>query len=330
MSKIMMDEAIRDFPKQFLYEPVIEGGALSRHAEAVFAGMGGSHLAGDILKMARPELALTVYSDYGLPAFVGSVSDRDCLIIASSYSGNTEEAIDTAERAFAERRSLLVITTGGALWNFAETRGIPRIKIPATGIQPRSALGFSLRALLKALHDEEGLAETRALAVQLDVARAEIVGRSLAVKLKGKIPLIYASTQNGPIALNWKIKLNETGKIAAFYNVFPELSHNEMTGFDVIETTRPFAENFVFILLADRADDERIQKRMTITQAMLEERGLPVEALILEGQSSWEKIFQSLLVADWTAYYLAKSYGAEPEAVPMVEELKRRMSNQES
>ncbi len=148
-------------------------------------------------------------------------------------------------------------------------------------------------------------------------------GRALAQKLHDKIPIIYASSRNQALARNWKIKFNETGKIPAFCNVLPELNHNEMTGFDATPATKQLSSLFHFIFLKDAEDHPRIIKRMETLKKLYNDRGLAVETIELNRQEIFHKIFSCLVLADWTAYYLAKSYGVEPEQVPMVEEFKR-------
>ena len=151
-------------------------------------------------------------------------------------------------------------------------------------------------------------------------------GKNLAQTLNGSIPLIYASRVNTSLAHIWKITLNETGKIPAFYNVFPELNHNEMTGFDLKERTKHLSERFHFIFLRDQNDHPLVQKRMDVTAQFYRQRGLKVEMLELKGKTVFHKIFSSLLLADWTAYYLALHYGVDPEQIPMVEEFKKLIS----
>ncbi|MBI4272789.1 hypothetical protein HY621_02980, partial [Candidatus Uhrbacteria bacterium] len=107
------------------------------------------------------------------------------------------------------------------------------------------------------------------------------------------------------------------------YNVLPELNHNEMTGFDVKETSRQLSEKFFFIFLKDHTDHPRIQKRMDILERLYQDRGLPVRVIDLEGVHPFYKIFSCLVLADWTAIYTAEQYGLESEQVPMVEEFKK-------
>ncbi|MEK7599022.1 MAG: bifunctional phosphoglucose/phosphomannose isomerase [Patescibacteria group bacterium] len=319
------EKAIIEFYKQFEYEPVIENAEnLQSKEKWIICGMGGSHLAADLLKIFQPRLEIIIHFDYGLPEM--SAEDlNQYLIIASSYSGNTEETLDSFGEALKKKLSLAAISVGGKLLESAKKNSIPFVQLPDTGIQPRFALGFSLRAILKLMGDKKNLAETQKLARLLDNQFCQKAGQELAQKIKGCVPVIYASRKNKAIAYNWKIKFNETAKIPAFYNIFPELNHNEMTGFDAKETTKSLSDKFYFIFLLDSGDHPRILKRMDLTSELLKKRGYKVEILELAGQNSWHKIFSNLLIADWTTYYTALNYGTEPEFVPMVEEFKKLM-----
>ncbi|TSC79833.1 MAG: glucose/mannose-6-phosphate isomerase [Parcubacteria group bacterium Gr01-1014_29] len=323
----MMQQTIRDFPKQFLFELVVERAEqLQKKPAVIVSGMGGSHLAADLLKSVYTDVRLVLHSDYGLPP-MREEDLQKCLFIASSYSGNTEEILDGLEEARKKGMATAAISVGGSLEKMAREYDVPFVKLPDTGIQPRSALGFSLLALMKVMGLEQELQEVRRLSDILHADELEPQGKRLAQELHGRIPAIYTSRRNEAVAYNWKIKCNETGKIPAFYNVFPELNHNEMTGYDVVEKTRDLSRQFHFIFLRDTEDDPRIQKRMDVCKELYMQRGLPVMEVPLGGTTRWERIFNSLLVADWFSFHTGASYGAETEQVPMVEEFKKLINN---
>jgi len=322
-----MDEAIKNFAQQFTYQPEVKNtDAFQKKDKYIVVGMGGSNLAAGLVKRWKPDLDILIHRDYGLPSISPSIL-KQSTVIANSYSGNTEEVIDALQLAIEKKLNVIIVSTGGKLLGLAQERSLPYIQIPDTGIQPRSALGFSFRALLKIMGEEKALDESAKLANSLKPLDYEQKGKALAEKLKGFVPIIYSSTQNKDIAYNWKIKFNETGKIPAFYNVFPELNHNEMTGFDVKDVTKELSKNFFFILLKDRDDHPRIIKRMEILEKLYRDRGLPVETIELKGKDVFEKMFSSLILADWAAYYTAKQYGLDPEQVPMIEEFKNLIKN---
>ena len=328
-----MLEAIKNFPKQFEWEPTIEnsksppearlarGGQIPNPKSFLVIGMGGSHLAADLLKSWRPDLDLMVWSSYGLPEIATLASlarDDKTQVIAFSHSGGTEETIDGFNKARERGLPTVAISMGGKLLQQCKEVGLPYIQLPNQGLQPRSAVGHHTRALLKFMGLEGELAATRKLAASLKPEAWEGRGQDLAKKLKDKIPLIYASNRNWALAENWKIRINETGKAPAFYNVFPELNHNEMIGF-----TGEEPDCYQFVFLRDPEDHPRILQRMAVMKKLFEEKKFAVEVVDLAGASTWEKIFNNILLADWTTYYLAQEYGVDPEKVELVEEFKK-------
>lgn len=318
-----MYDAIKNFNKQFEFEPKIKNEKyLKKFKKFVVIGMGGSHLAADLLKSYDPYLDLIVYSDYGLPAIPDNALKKR-LIILSSYSGNTEEVIDAFHEAVKKKFSMVAVSVGGKLIKLAKKHKIPYIQMPNTGIQPRSASGFSSKAILKITGEIKALKEISELTDSLDPSSYEIEGKDLAKRLKGRVPIIYSSERNRSIAYNWKIKFNETGKIPAFYNIFPEMNHNEINAFDSVDSNRDLSKNFYFIILRDADDDPRIHKRMEVVEKLYSDRGLFVETIEINRKNLFYKIFSALLIADWAAYYTADEYGVDPEQIPMVEGLKK-------
>jgi|SRR3989338_1325125 len=322
-----MRNAVLNFNKQFDFEPEIENKENLKNKDIfLVAGMGGSHWAADIIQTLNPAINIVIHSDYDLSSFPENMLNS-ALIILSSYSGNTEETLSVLAEALERKFAVAAISVNGKLAELASINAIPYVRMPDTGIQPRSALGFSIRAMLKVMRQNKLLDESKFLSNKLDPASLEGEGKNLAKLLRGKIPVIYSSATNRSVAFNWKIKFNETGKIPAFANVFPELNHNEMTGFDVKKNTEELSRNFHFIFLKDESDHTKISKRMEIAEKLYSDRGLAVTALDLKGDSKMEKIFSSLVLADWAAYYTADNYGLEPEQVPMVEEFKKMIAD---
>lgn len=320
----MITDTIQQFPSQFTYEPVIENkDTLDQSDVYVIAGMGGSALPADIMKPYSGK-DIIMHRGYDLPHVSDALLARS-IVIAVSYSGNTEETVSALEAAHARGLRVVVIASGGKLIELARTYSAPYVEIPRTGIQPRHALGFMVKALVRVMGDEAMDRDIAALAKSLDAKSYEEKGKELASLVYGKIPVVYASDTNSAIAYNWKIKCNESAKVPAFANVLSELNHNEMTGFDVVHDTKTLSEKFHFIFLSDAHDHPRIAKRMELTKKLYEDRGLPVTTVALEGASPWQRVFSSLITADWMAYHLATRYGTEPELVPMVEEFKKMM-----
>lgn len=319
----MMYDAIASFNKQLGFEPVVVNAEkLKRYSKFLVCGMGGSHLAADLIGSLGLPIELIVHKNYGLP----NINLTDYLVVASSYSGNTEEVIDGLEHALKQKLPVAVTSVGGTLMSLAQKHGLPYVQMPDDGIQPRSALGYSLKSMLALMGLNNELKVLTKLGGKLSPKAFESQGKQFARDCAGKVPVIYSSTENQAVAYNWKIKLDETGKIPAFYNVLPELNHNEMTGFDVVKSTHKLSANFQFIFLGDSNDHPQIKKRMAVLEKLYRARGLAVVTVPLKGTSRWERMLGSIILADWFSYYTAEHYGVEAEQVPMVEEFKKLIS----
>lgn len=261
----------------------------------IVVGMGGSHLAADLLKILKPELDITVHRDYGLPK-----SKPGELIVLSSYSGNTEEVLDAYDKAEGLNRA--VITIGGKLLEKAKQDNVPYFLLPA-GLQPRDAIHHCLKALYELLGEKLELPEVKPVDP---------------IEIKDRIPLIYTSTKYEALGYIWKIKFNETGKIPAFNDTLPEADHNEINGFAKFN-------NFYALFISDETDNPKIIKRMEITAKLYNEIGIPTKIIKLNGENTLQKIFNFLALANSTATATAKLYGQDPVAVPMVEKLKKML-----
>ncbi len=322
-----MEEAILGLPKQFNFKPEIKNidNFFNNYERVTVIGMGGSHLCAGILKAINPALSLTIHNDYGVPQISENLKKKTLLVFIS-YSGNTEEVLESLETAHRENYNTAVITTGGKLEQLAERLSLTRIIIPNTGIQPRNAVGFSTISLATLLGDEKSLQELNLLKNLLKPEKEKEQGVSLAKDFLDSVPIIYSSLENSIIAYNWKIKFNETTKIPSFYNVFPELNHNEMEGFGVTKKTGKLSSLFRVCFLKDSTDHSRIKKRMEITESIYKEQGIKTSSINLEGESRSEKIFKGLLIADWLTLELALShYKTDADKVPVIEKFKRLM-----
>lgn len=317
-----MRESIINSAEQFGFEPKLENARRLKYAEhAILVGMGGSALAADILKAWHPEANIIIHRNYGLP----ELSDKDLkkrLIILSSYSGNTEEVLDAFEAARKRKLRVVIIASGGKLLQTARQEKLPYVELPRPGIQPRLAIGYSFRALLSVLGLYDELEESVLLKETLKPLELEKAGKEVAMKLKGRVPVIVAAERNFAVAYNWKILFNETGKVPAFVATLPELNHNEMTGFTG-EGSRALSKNFGFVFLTDAADHPRIQKRFAVLEKIYGDKELVVQQAPVEGESRLTAIWKSIMTADWAALQTAELYKNDADDESIVEEFKK-------
>ncbi|OQX84834.1 MAG: bifunctional phosphoglucose/phosphomannose isomerase [Candidatus Latescibacteria bacterium 4484_7] len=301
----------------------------------IICGMGGSAMGGKLLRgliQQDSAIPLVLESGYSLPPFAG----KDTPVICISYSGNTEEVLSCFDNAVLKKCPTIAITSGGRLEVEAEQVGVPVLRLPG-GMPPRAAISylfipllefFSRWGIYKVDNDqiERATRHVRGLVEKysLEGDPAENIALELAKKLYGKIPLLYsAGGLLGAVAYRWKCQFNENSKAMAFYNLFPELGHNEVMGWDCPERLR---EDMFIILMIDSEDHPRVQKRMEVTFEMLSSLGAGGIILHSEGgggrEGRLERLFSLLVLGDFTSVYLAVEYGKDPTPIEKITQIK--------
>ncbi len=301
----------------------------------LWVGMGGSAIGGDILRTCLADqlpLPFLVNRDYRIPAYVNERS----LVIASSYSGDTEETLSAYQAAIAQGAKTVCVTSGGALAAKTQEEMRPLLSIPP-GFPPRAALGYLTMPVLSAF-EKIGLVPAQ------DTAKEELVrlirdlseqyapentsnsntAKRIARQLLGKIPIIYSATAGfESVALRWRCQLSENSKMLAHSNVFPELTHNEIVGWTPDSV---LAEKGMVILLRDANDHPRIQRRMDITREILISSGAssPIEEYT-KGESLLAKIFSLIYLGDWASFYLALLKNVDPTPIENINVLKTKL-----
>jgi len=300
----------------------------------VVTGLGGSAIGGDLLRVYavnKISIPVMVNRDYVLPEFVGP----DTLVFAVSYSGNTEETLSAYDDARARGASIIAITTGGKLGEYAKRDGIPVIGVPG-GVSPRAATGFlflpTLRVLqrLGMLPDVTGeisemVSHLKELRKKLgpDAPIEENPAKRIACKLHKKIPVIWGSSGiTGVVAQRWKGQINENAKAPAYWNVFPELNHNEIVGF---QFPLEILKKIHVIFLRDGQDHPRVQKRFEITKKVIEDVVDGYTEVWASGEGTLSRLYSLIYTGDYASVYLAALYGIDPGPVKAIDYLKKEL-----
>lgn len=314
-----MEEQLSRFSPQFSWEPKLEyGEKILRSASVVLCGMGGSHLGARLLQSDTLCPPLFIHSDYGLPS-LPPAWNKDVLYIVSSYSGETEEALSSVAAALEKGAAVAVMASGGALLSFAKTHELPHITLPKEDIEPRMAMGYQMRALAKMLGSTELLSSVERAGKELSLTDAHTAGEALALALGERIPLFYASERNRALAYHFKADMNETAKIPSFYNVMPELCHNELSSYEGAR------EELIPVFITDEADDPRITARMRLMETMLHEQSVVTASFLLVGTSPLHKNLQAVMAASVAGSIIAKRHHKEDAKTPLIREFKLRL-----
>lgn len=298
----------------------------------VVTGMGGSALAALIVqRWLKLELNVPfeIVRSYSLPAYV----DKNTLVIASSYSGNTEETISTVNQAIEAGSQVAIIASGGKLVDIAEQIGASYIKLPS-GFQPRVALIYNLHAVL-ALFENFGLIagkadEVRSLMGWIEqegqtwlpnVPTAENYAKQIASQSVGRNAVFYGGELTAPLAYKWKISWNETGKNVAWWNEFSEFNHNEFIGW----TGHPVEKPYIIFDLISHLEHPQILKRFEISDRLLSGKRPKSIDIVLKGDTVIAQLLWGCVLADFVSVYLAILNNINPVPVELVEKLKKEL-----
>ena len=302
--------------------------------KVVVLGMGGSAIGGDLvgaLTLAESHVPVFVCRSYSLPAFV---NDRT-LVVASSYSGNTEETLACFEQSLNTMARKLAMTTGGKLKELADSRNIPVFSYNYKS-QPRAALPFSFMPLLcfmkklgfLRVQDSDIDEMFSALREQQDgigenVPLANNEAKKIARDLQGRLAVIYGAEAVAEAAHRWKTQINENSKAWAFYEVFPEMNHNSVVGYEF----PPEINNRVLvIMLASSFFTPRVQLRYEIVSRMLQKANIDFRTVHGCGKTRLSEMMSLVLLGDYISYYLALLNHTDPTPVRTIDYLKEKLA----
>jgi len=300
----------------------------------VVAGMGGSAIAGDIVKdwlRHKLSIPMEVCRAYGLPAYAGPKT----LVIVESYSGNTEEAISCFLEALRRRCMVFTVSSGGSLLRISLDLGLPSLQVPEVPA-PRASLPFLL-VPIAVLLSKLNLIPPRFVSSEIrDAARLleELVeefrpeadvkinqAKQLAIQLADTIPVVYAPESLSSVALRFKTQLNENSKVLAKYDLFPELNHNEAIGW---EAPRSLTSIFTVLLISREQEREEMKKRIAVVRdEFLAKKASRTVEITARGKSILQQLLSSIYIGDMTSFYLAILYRVDPVSTKVFQVVKQ-------
>ena len=303
----------------------------------VILGMGGSAIGGDFFRvLLQRESGVPVFNvrGYDLPPFVTA----NTLVIASSFSGNTEETLSSFGQALKTPCRRLAITSGGKLLTTARANGVPVLSYEFKG-EPRAAVGWGLMPLLAVTQKlrlmqgvetdvDEMLAVMGKLQTEIgvDAPAAGNEAKQVARRLHEKLPVTYGAGPLTEVAHRWKTQLNESSKVWAFYEELPELHHNAIIGYKL--PTGIARDTVVVFLRSEDIIHPRILLRYDFTERLLREAGVESLTVNSRGKSALAQVMSLILLGDYVSGYLALLYEVDPTPTTVIDELKAWLATQ--
>lgn len=311
----------------------------SELSAVIFTGMGGSSYGGRIIKALYKKslkLPIEIITDYHLPKF----TDQKTLVIAVSYSGNTEETISCIQDALKIKSRIIGITGGGKLEKILKNQQINVFVFDTEfnpSLQPRLGQGYltvSQIAILSKLNliDVRETEITRVVKllqkqeqdIDVNIPLNHNLAKKLAVKLNDKIiNIIGAEFLEGTIYAV-RNPINETGKHFADYFILPELNHHLLEGLRFPDYLRKI---MTFLIINSKFYSDPIRKRLSLTKEVIQKNSLSTIELELKGDSKLEQVFELMQFGNFLSFYLAILHGVDPAPVPWVDYFKNKLLN---
>lgn len=282
-------------------------------------GMGGSAAGGEILRdYQQSPLHVAVIRGPRLPSWVRP----DVLVLAVSYSGNTQETLMAVQEAHARGCPVAAIASGGHLAELARIHGWHLSWVPA-GMQPRSAfpeLFFTLvRVLENLLQLDRGEVEAAFLGLEAAKGReGEML--ILAEQLRMAKPLLLGvSPATEGVVRRWQTQLCENSKVTSHVACFPELTHNE-----IVNLTQDPPE-FTGVFLPDPQAPEFLQRQVDYGLHLLAPHLKGLYQVVTSDTGPLGHVVTLVYLGDLLSLHLALLRGQDPSPIEAIQQLKQLM-----
>lgn len=278
-------------------------------------GMGGSGIAGDMLAGIFPDKDIRVFKGYELPKYVG----KKDLIFSVSYSGNTEETLSVFTEAVKRGCKTIGITSGGELERQCVKHSLDYVKIPK-GIKPRFSLGYLLFPIIVMLEKIgfikrqkldlviKNLMETRE-EIGMKTRTSDNPAKRIALKLVDSVPVVQGFGMYEPVTYRARTQFNENSKVPSFSEIFPELNHNSILGW---EGGGYLTKNFSVIIIRDENESEQIRKRIEFTKKLLKKSAKSVTEVWSLYPHKLSRMISTMYILDFITVYLALLRNKDP------------------
>lgn len=307
--------------------------------QVVVIGMGGSALGTHVIQAVfKDELTVPVIisSDYTVPNYV----DDQTLVIASSYSGTTEETLAATQDAIKKGAKITGISSGGKLAKLLKTHHYPALIFDPKynpSNQPRMALGYSIFGQV-ALFSQAGLLtvtendyrQVLATIAQLQLSTSRQIesnqnlAKMLAFNLVDRLPVIAVSEHLEGSAHIFANQLNENAKQYSEFRVIPELNHHLMEGLKFPESN---PKNLFFLTVDSDLYLDSNRTRIRLTEQVLEKNNITYLHHQLESSTKLSQAFELILLGSYTVNYLTMLNHLDPSPIPWVNWFKEQLKN---
>lgn len=305
--------------------------------KAIVVGMGASHLGAQVINAVyQPSLKipLIIQNEYNAPGYI----DDKSLVIATSYSGNTEETLSFASQAIIRKAKMICISSGGKLAEFSKENNLPSYifeskfnpsKIPRYGSGYLFIAQMAFLAKVGAISLKQSDVDTIIDTLKsqnekytLSMDTTNNPAKQLAKSCLGKVVILVASEHLAGSAYILKNQINESAKNFSALFKIPELNHHLLEG---LAHPRQNKRILQFVFFESNLYHERNQKRYTITKQVVTKQGIGITSFKPQSPTKISQAFETIAFGSFTSLYLSILNQVDPGPNPWVDFLKEKL-----
>ena len=291
----------------------------------VFAGMGGSGTIGDIFStiLSKTNIHVTIVKGYLLPKTVNS----DTLVVITSVSGNTKEALSVLEAAKNMKCKIVAFSSGGDMKEFCSKNNIEHRTI-LEHHSPRGSLTSFLYTILKVLHSTLKIEKNDILD---SIKELEIIGEKInssnltesnpALELANwitGIPIIYYPFGLQSAAIRFKNSLQENAKMHIFTEDIIEVCHNGVVAWEKDSIVQP-------IILQGENDHFKTKEKYSVLEEYFKKNNINYYKIYSIKGNILSKLMSLIYLLDYATIYRAVLSEIDPTPTNSIDFIKNRL-----
>ena len=291
----------------------------------VFGGMGGSGTLGDMFEsiLSKTKIHVNVVKGYVLPRTVNS----NTLVIITSVSGNTAEALSLLESAKKIGTKIIVFSSGGKIQEYCLKNNIKFISVTRYH-SPRATFPSFLYTMLKVLYQTLKIKKENIInsIEELEILQRKInslnltednTSLNLAKSIKS-IPIIYYPFGLQSASIRFKNSLQENAKMHAACEDVIEASHNGIVSWEKKSDVMP-------ILIRGSEDHIKTKERYEILKEFFIKKKIKYEEVISVEGNILSKLITLIYLLDYATIYKAVMDNIDPSPVNSIEFIKKKI-----
>jgi len=291
----------------------------------IFAGMGGSAAAGEIIRgiLSKTDIHTSVVKGYLLPKTI----DENTLLVVTSVSGNSEEPLSILEQSKRTQANVVAISSGGKMQEYCKRNNITHKKIEQVN-SPRASLPLVLYSTLALFGENFGIKSTdikesikclkqTSKKINSENLTEDNPSLSLAHWIS-QIPVIYHPAGFYPAALRFKNSLQENAKCNAITEDIIEACHNNIVTWEKISPVQP-------ILLSGVDDHFKTKQRRSILKQYFGDNQIQFWEVESEKGSILTKLINLIYLLDYSTIYNSVINNIDPTPIHSIDYIKSKL-----